>query len=29
MTIGDYAMLWILICILWLSLKAYLDSVSN
>lgn len=29
MTLGDFAMLWILICIFWLSLKTYLDSVSN
>lgn len=28
-TLGDFAMLWVLLCIFWLALKAYLDSVSN
>lgn len=29
MTLGDWAMMWILLCILWLSISTYLDSVSK
>jgi tryptophan-rich sensory protein len=26
MTIGDWAMMWILLCILWLAVSTYLNS---